>query len=198
MLCSQVLHGLVGSLEALTFDAGKDYDVLVVSFDPGETPAMANKSRTDFLDRYRRKGSEAGVHFLTGRKESIEKLTNAVGFRYAYDATIDQYAHPALVTIVTGGGRVSKYLFGIDFAPRDVRFALIEAADNHIGTVIDQALLFCYHYDPASGKYGFAITNAVRVAGVATVLGLGGFILLSLRRERRQANAVRATATGIR
>jgi protein SCO1/2 len=198
MLCTQVLNGLVGSLEALAFTAGREFDVVAVSFDAGETPTLAAQKRTTYLKRYGRPGSEGGVHFLTGRESSIAQLTGAVGFKYAYDEKIDQYAHPALITVVTPQGRVSRYLFGIEFAPRDLRLALVEAADNRIGSVVDQMLLFCYHYDPERGTYGFAITNLVRLGGVLTVLALGTFILVSLRRERRQDSAVAGTATGIR
>jgi protein SCO1/2 len=198
MLCTQVLNGSVGSLEALTFNPGKEYDVVVVSFDPGETPAMAARKRESWIKRLGRPGTEAGVHFLTGRPESIAALTQAVGFKYAYDQAIDQYAHPAVMTILTKDGRVSRYLFGIEFAPVDVRLALVAAADNKIGSVIDQVLLFCYHYDPETGSYGFAIMTIVRAAGILTVLAIAMSIFLTLRRDRRQATAVTPTATGTR
>jgi protein SCO1/2 len=138
------------------------------------------------------------VHFLTGRETSIRALTDAAGFRYAYDEAIDQYAHPAAVTVATSDGRVSRYLFGIDFPPRDLRLALVEAGAGRIGTAIDTALLFCYHYDPATGRYGLVIMNIVRLAGVLTVVLLVTAIAVSLRRERRRHNAVAETATGIR
>ena len=187
MLCTQVLNGLVGSLEALAFNPAQEFEVVVVSFDPGETPALAAASRQTALRRYGRPGTEAGWHFLTGRESSVRALTGAVGFRYAYDEAIDQYAHPAAITVLTGDGRVSKYLYGIEFAPRDLRLALVEAADGRIGTAIDQALLFCYHYDPESGTYGLVVMNLIRTGGVLTLVGLGAFILLALRRERRAA-----------
>jgi protein SCO1/2 len=198
MLCTQVLNGLVGSLHALSFSSGAEFDVVAVSFDPGETPAMAAEKRAAYLRRYGRPDAERGVHFLTGRETSIKSLTEAVGFRYAYDSKIDQYAHPAVITVLTPEGRVSRYLFGIEFAPRDLRLALVEAADNRIGTAIDQMLLFCYHYDPESGTYGLAITNVVRLGGILTVLALGTFILINLRRERQQDRAVAGTAKGTR
>jgi len=187
MLCTQVLNGLVGSLEALAFNPAQAFEVVVVSFDPGETPALAAASRQTALRRYGRPGTEAGWHFLTGRESSIRALTGAVGFRYAYDEAIDQYAHPAAITVLTGDGRVSKYLYGIEFAPRDLRLALVEAADGRIGTAVDQALLFCYHYDPETGTYGLVVMNLIRTGGVLTLVGLGAFILLALRRERRAA-----------
>ena len=197
MLCTQVLNGVAGSLEGIKFDASRDFEVVVVSIDPGETPAMAAGKRTSFLKRYSRKQTGDGVHFLTGREESIKALAGAVGFRYAYDAAIDQYAHSAVMTILTPEGRVSRYLFGIEFAPRDVQLALVEASDRKIGTIVDSVQLFCYHYDPETGTYGFAIMNMVRAAGLLTVGALGAFILVTLRRER-QASAAKPTATGTR
>jgi protein SCO1/2 len=190
MLCTQVLNGLVGSLEALAFNPGRDFEVVVLSFDPGETPALAADKRATYLRRYGRPGTEAGWHFLTGREAAIRSLADAVGFRYAYDEAIDQYAHPAAITILTGGGRVSKYLYGIDFAPRDLRLAMVEAADGRIGTAVDQALLFCYHYDPETGKYGLVVMNLIRTGGVLTLVALGAFILVALRRERRSRQHV--------
>jgi protein SCO1/2 len=198
MLCTQVLSGLVGSLEGLAFDAGREYDVVVASFDPGETPALAAERRQFFLKRYGRPGAERSVHFLTGRDAAIKQLTDAVGFRYVYDPAIDQFAHPAAITVLTPAGHVSRYLFGIEFAPKDLRLALVEASAGKIGTTLDQALLYCYHYDPESGRYGLAIMNMVRLGGLLTVVGMGAFILVTLRRERRQDSAVVKTATGIR
>jgi protein SCO1/2 len=198
MLCTQVLNGLIGSLEALTFTPGREFDVVIVSFDAGETPALAAAKKATYLRRYGRPEAEPGMHFLTGRAESIAALTTAVGFRYAYDAAIDQYAHPAAISVLTPDGRVSRYLFGIDFAPRDLRLALIEATDHQIGNVLDQALLFCYHYDPETGTYGLAIMNLIRLAGLLTVGLVGAFIVGSLRRERRQRRAAGHFPTGIR
>jgi protein SCO1/2 len=198
MLCVHVLTGLSGSLEALAFNPGKEFELLVVSIDPGETPAIAADRKKTFLKRYGRAGVENSVHFLTGREASIKRLADAVGFRYAYDREIDQYAHPAAITVLTAAGRVSKYLYGIEFAPRDLRLSLVEAAGGRIGTAIDQALLFCYHYDPESGKYGFVIMNVVRLAAALTVVALGGSILFALRRERRRRRPAGAVATGNR
>jgi len=198
MLCTYVLNGLTGSLEGIAFKAGKEFDVVVVSFDPGETPAIAAEKKQFFLKRYGHPDAAPSVHFLTGREESIKALTGAVGFRYAYDPQIDQFAHPAAITILTGDGRISRYLYGIEFSPRDLKLALVEASEGKIGTLVDQALLFCYHYDPETGKYGLVILNLVRLAGALTLVALGGSIFFSLRRERRQQNAVRATAAGAR
>jgi len=198
MLCSQVQNATASAIETLAFDPGKEFNVVVVSFDPGDTPVMAAEKRAAFIRRYGRAGTEGGIHFLTGRQPSIDAVTKAVGFRYAYDAKIDQFAHPAAITILTADGRVSRYLFGIEFGPRDLRLALVEAAGNKIGSVVDQVTLYCYHYDPETGRYGFAITNVVRLAGLLTVCALGAFIILSVRRERRQHHAVTPTATGTR
>jgi len=197
-LCGQIISATASSMVPIECAAGRDFDVLVVSFDPGETPAMARDRRDAFLKRYGRPGTDAGVHFLTGRQEAITALTDAVGFRYKYDPAIDQYAHPSVLTVLTPEGHVSRYLFGIEFAPRDLRFALLDASNGAIGSVVDQAVLFCYLYDPTTGSYGFAVINAVRIAGLLTLLGLGTFILMSLRRDRRQGSAVKTAATGIR
>lgn len=198
MLCTQVLNGLFSSIEPLKLDAGKDFDIVVVSFDPGETPAMAMAKKASYLKHYQRPTAEAGIHFLTGRQPAIDKLADAVGFRYAYDETIDQYAHPAAVTVLTPKGHVSKYLYGVEFAPMDFRFAMVSAGEGTIGTLIDQALMYCFHYDPATGKYSVAIMTFVRLAGALTLFGILAFVLVHLRRERRQNGAVVSTATGTR
>lgn len=187
MLCSLVLNGAVAALQTLSFDAGRDFEFVVVSFDPGDTPALALDKKSSYLPRYGRPRGEAGFHFLTGRESSIKALTDAVGFRYAYDAAIGQFAHPSLITVLTPEGKVSRYLFGIDFPGYDLRLALVEAAGGRIGTPVDQALLFCYHYDPATGKYGLAILDLVRLGGILTLAAVGVFIVTTLRRERRHA-----------
>lgn len=198
MLCTQVLNGLFSSIEPLTLDAGREYDIVVVSFDPGETPAMAMAKKASYLKHYHRPTAEAGIHFLTGRQASIDTLADAVGFRYAYDQAIDQYAHPAAVTVLTSKGRVSKYLYGVEFAPMDFKLAMVSAGEGKIGSLIDQAVMYCFHYDPATGKYSLAIMTFVRLAGVLTVLGILAFVLFHLRRDRRQNGAVASAATGTR
>jgi protein SCO1/2 len=184
MLCTQVLNGAFSSMEALPFSTGQEFELVVVSFDPGETPKLAADKKTAYFERYRRPGAADGMHFLTGRESSIKQLADAVGFKYVYVPEIDQYAHPAALTVLTKTGEVSRYLYGIEFAPRDLRFALVEAADGHIGTAVDQALLYCFHYDPASGKYGFAIMNMVRLGGILTVAVLGFTIVRNVRGRR--------------
>jgi protein SCO1/2 len=200
MLCGLVLNGAVAALETLSLDAGKDFEFVVVSFNPGDTPASAKTKHDAYVTRYGRPRGEAGFHFLTGRESSIKALTSAVGFKYAYDPKIGQYAHPSLITVLTPEGRISRYLYGFDFPGYDLRLALVEAGDGQNGTPLDKALLYCYHYDPATGKYGFAILNVVRLGGVLTVAGIAAFALVSLRRERRQSRltAVASTATGVR
>lgn len=198
MLCTQVLNGLFSSMEPVKIDAGRDFDVVVVSFDPGETPAMAKAKKTGYVKHYQRPTAEAGIHFLTGRQAAIDRLADAVGFRYVYDEAIDQYAHPAAVTVLTADGRVSKYLYGVEFAPLDFRFAVTSAGEGQIGTLVDQALLYCFHYDPATGKYSLAIMTFVRIGAVLTMVGLGAFVFVHLRRDRRQRSAVTPTATGTR
>jgi protein SCO1/2 len=195
MLCTQILSGLAGSLQGVTFTVGKEYEVVVVSFDPGETPAMAVERKKNFVSRFIRGADPGHVHFLTGRESSIKALTGAVGFRYAYDQATGQFAHPASIMIATPDGRMSRYLYGVEFAPRDLKLALVEASAGQIGTVVDQALLFCYHYDPETGRYGIVIMNFMRAAGALTVLALGAWIVLSLRREHRNARALAPTST---
>jgi protein SCO1/2 len=188
MLCPIVLGGLVSSLKPLAFDVGREFDVVVVSIDPSESPADASERKRDALSRYERPGTEQGWHFLTGSPESIRALTDAVGFRYAWDEKSRQYAHAAGVVLLTPDGRVSRYFFGAEFSPRDVRLGLVEATSNRIGGVVDQVLLFCFHYDPALGRYSAATMNAVRAAGVLTVLALGAFIFWNVRRDLRPAH----------
>ena len=182
-LCTLVLNGLVGSLETINFNAGQQFDVVAVSFDPGETPSLAKTKKDLYLKRYGRPSTGNGFHFLTGREESIKRLTDAVGFHYTYDASIDKFAHPAAITILTPERHVSRYLYGIEYAPRDLRLALVEAADGKIGSIVDQALLFCYHYDPITGKYGFAVMSLVRLGGILTVGAFLAFVWVSRRKE---------------
>ena len=185
MLCSLQLGGLVRSLRALTLNPAEDFEIVTISFDPGETPAVAAQKKAAYLERYARAGAESGWHFLTGAEESIQALTRAVGFRYAYDPETDEYSHAAGIVVLTPEGRISRYFYGIEYPARDLRLGLVEASGNRIGSFVDQALLFCFHYDPLEGKYNFAIMNGLRVGGLATVLILGGFVINALRRDRR-------------
>ncbi len=185
MLCTQVLNGLVSALGTLNFTVGREFDVVTVSFDPGETPELARGKKAAYVERYKRPGSESGWHFLTGTQHSITQLTRAVGFRYAYNAEADQYAHASGIMVVTPEGRLSHYFYGIEYGPRDLRLALIDAADRRIGSPVDQLLLACFHYDPKSGKYSFAIMRFVQGAGILTVVGIGLAVLWLRRRERQ-------------
>ena len=185
MLCDLVLQGLTGSLKALSFDAGKEFDIVVVSIDPKETPKLAAETEAQTLAHYGRAGTAAGWHFLTGSQQPILKLTEAAGFRYVYDKERDEFAHAAGAIVLTPGGRISRYLYGIEYAPRDVRLALIESAEGKIGNLADQILLYCFHYDPVFGKYSAMTMNILRLAAVATVLGLGLLIVLLKRRDHR-------------
>jgi protein SCO1 len=184
MLCMQVINGMTGALKTLSFDAAKDFDVVVVSINPAERPALAAEKKATYLDQYARPQTAAGWHFLTGSEPSIKAVAAALGFRYAYDEQIGQYAHGAAIYVATAQGIVARYFLGVEFPPTHLRYALIEASNNKLGTVADQVLLFCYHYDPATGKYGVAILRAVRIGGVLTVAALLTFLFVSLRRER--------------
>ena len=185
MLCGLVLNGLAGSLKALAFSPGQEFEIMVASIDPGETPELAAEQKRQILARYNRSGTEDGWHFLTGSQSAIDDLTDDVGFRYVYDRDRDEYAHAAGVTVLTPEGRVARYLFGIDFPPRDVRMALIESADNKIGSLVDQAMLFCFHYNPTIGRYSAATMQILRIAGALTVVAVVLMIVLLRRRETR-------------
>ena len=186
MLCDMVLQGVVTTLKPLTFEAGREFDVVVASIDPGETPEMAAEQERDILARYGRAGSAEGFHFLTGPQASIDALTRAVGFRYVYEKERDEYAHPAGLVMLTPEGRVSRYLFGIDFPPRDVRLGLIESNEGKLGSAVDQLLLYCYHYNPAIGRYSTAVFKILRLAAAATLIGLVTLVVMLRRRESRQ------------
>jgi protein SCO1 len=183
MLCPEVLSGLATALRAMKFDAGKEFEVLTVSFDPHDTPELAAKTKQEYLGRYRRQNAEQGWHFLTGTPDAIASLTKAAGFQYEYDSTSRQYAHTTAIMVLTPEGKIAQYYYGVEYPPRDLRLGLVEASQHKIGSLADAILLYCYHYDPATGKYGAVITRILRLAGLATVVFLGTFILLMLRRE---------------
>lgn len=184
-LCNQVLNSLLRALNVLTFDIGTEFDVVTVSIDPDETASLASAKKAEYLKNYRGPNAALGWHFLTGAPEEIAQLADAVGFRYEYDEATDQYIHASAIMILTPDGKVARYFYGIDYPPRDVRWGLVEAAGGQIGSPVDQLLLLCYSYDPMTGKYGLIIRNSLRVAGLATVLILGTFIFVMLRRERK-------------
>jgi protein SCO1/2 len=186
MLCTQVMSAITSTLGVLSLDAGKDFELVLVSFDPRETPVQAARRKAEYLHRYDRPGAEAGWHFLTGTEPEIKRLTKAAGFRYVWDDETQQFAHPSGIIVVTPDGRPARYLFGIDYGPRDVRLALNEASEGKVGTLADNLLLFCYHYDPMTGRYGLYIMSVLRAAGVATVLLIGTFIVAMTRREKNR------------
>jgi protein SCO1/2 len=187
MLCNMVLNGLSSSLQLMKkLSVGKDFNVITVSFDPRETPELAQAKRAGYLHRYNRPGAENGWHFLTGDEANIKKLTQAAGFRYVWDARQQQWAHGSAIMIVTPEGRLARYHFGIEYDPPTMRLGLVEASQNKIGSVVDQVLLFCFHYDPQAGKYGPAVMNILRGLGVLTVGLMAGFIFWSVRRDRRR------------
>jgi protein SCO1/2 len=185
MLCTQVLNGLTTSLTVLTETVGREFDVVAISIDARETPALASGKKKSNLDRYKRPESASGWHFLTGDEAAITAVTDAAGFKFAWDEKTQQFAHPSGIIVATPEGKLSRYFFGIEYAPRDVKFALMESSAGRIGNAIDQLLLYCYHYDPASGSYGFVAMSAVRIGGALTVLALVGFVVGSIRREMR-------------
>jgi protein SCO1/2 len=185
MLCTIVLNGVVRMMRALPFDAGDTYTTVTYSFDPNEGADLAKKKQATYLENYRRPNGERGWRFLTGDAESIRALSEAIGFRYAWDDQNKQFAHASGIVVVTPEGRLSHYFYGVEFAPRDVRLALVEASREQIGTFVDQLLLFCFHYDPATGRYSKVAMSAVRAGGVLTLLAIGGFLFVMLRRERR-------------
>ena len=186
MLCTQVFNGLVSALRVLTFDAGKDFEVVAVSFDPRDRPPDGAAKKKAYVDEYRRPGAEAGWHFLTGGAGSIERVTQAAGFRYKYDESTGQFAHAAAIYVATPDGKLSRYFYGIEYAPRDLRLAMVEASEGRIGSVVDQILLFCFHYDPKMGRYSAAILSIVRFGGVAAVIILSTFLTFMWRRDARR------------
>ena len=183
MLCPEVLSGLTVALRGLRFNVGGEFEILTVSFDPRETPAMAAEKKTQYLARYGRGGAEQGWHFLTGQRDPIAALTKAAGFQYQYDAKTQQFAHTTAIMVLTPAGKIAQYYYGVEYEPKDLRLGLVEASHNKIGNLADAILLYCYHYDPATGKYNAVIFRVLRLAGVATMIFLGGFILLMLRRD---------------
>jgi protein SCO1 len=185
MLCGLSLQGLSSSLKGMNLDAGRDFEVLTVSFEPRETPEMARAKKDAALSRYGRPGAAAGWHFLTGDEQAIGDLTRTAGFRYEWDAASKQYAHATGVVVLTPDGQIARYLFGVEYAPRDLRLSLVEASQGKLGSVVDQLLLLCYHYDPKAGRYGAVAMGAMRAGGALTLLGLGVFVIVSARGQRK-------------
>jgi protein SCO1/2 len=186
-LCTMTLTGVVGATKPLSLKMGSDYDVITISFDPSEGPELAAKKKASYRRLFGRAEMDDGWHFLTGRPDAIRAVTDAVGYRYVYDENTKQFAHGSAIMVATPAGRLSHYLYGLEYAPKNLRLALVESSQHKIGTVADQLLLMCYQYDPTSGKYGFAIMTAMRTGAILTMLALGTFIGISIYRDRRTA-----------
>ncbi len=189
MLCSEVLSGLTSALKPMKFDVGKDFDVLTISFDPRETPQDATASKATWLKRYGHPGAEKGWHFLTGPQPSIDALTQAAGFQYDYSQKTGQFAHATAIMVLTPEGKIAQYYYGVEFSPKDLRLAMVQASNNKIGSLSDQILLYCYHYDPNAGRYSVLILRVLRVAGIVTMVLLGGFMFLMFRRDVTSAKS---------
>jgi protein SCO1/2 len=186
-LCTEVLNGELRTMKAISLDLGKDFDAVTVSFEPKDTPALAKAKRDVYAGQYGRPEAADHWHFLTGEQQSIDALTNVVGFHYAYDSSIRQYAHAAAILVLTPDGRIDRYFYGVIYPARDVRLGLVEASEGKIGTLTDHALLYCYQYDPMTGKYGVVVMNVLRAAGGLTVLLLGIFMTVMFLRERKRS-----------
>lgn len=188
MLCNQVLNGLTGSLKGVNLEAGKDFDVVAISFDESEynKAGLAKNKKAAYMERYNRPGTENGWHFLTGDRNAIAAATSAAGFGFEWDEKSNQFAHAAAVMVTTPSGVLSRYLYGIDYSPKDLKFAVIESGENKVGSAADQLLLYCFHYDPSTGKYGLAVLNLVRAGGLVTLLGLGAMGFVFWRRNKKK------------
>ena len=194
MLCGEVLSGLSSALKVLKFNVGDEFNVLTVSFDPKDTSHIGAAKKAECMERYGRPGADQGWHFLTGPQSSIDALTKAAGFQYQYDPKTEQFAHSTAIMILTPEGKIAQYYYGVEYAPKDLRLGLVQASENKIGTITDQILLYCYHYDPTTGKYGAMISRILQLSAMATVLILGVFMTLLFRHgsdaEHRAATRV--------
>lgn len=184
MLCTQVLNGLIRGLRPLSFRPGREFDVVVFSFDPHDTSELASKKKKAYLEKYGKAADPAGWHFLTGSQESIAALTSAIGFKYRWDNATQQFVHASGVMLLTPDARLSRYFYGIDYQPKDLKFGIMESSQRRIGTPVDQLLLFCFHYDPVTGKYGFLIMSVLRLLAMVTVFVLLAYVYVMVRRER--------------
>lgn len=193
MLCNEVLNGLTGSLKGLSFDAGNEFDVVALSFDASENdkPDLAKNKKLAYMERYGRPGTEKGWHFLTGSQASIDQITKAAGFTYQWDERSKQFAHAGGIMIVTPEGKLARYFYGIDYAPKDLKFSLMESADGKIGSAAEKLFLYCYHYDPSTGKYGFAVLRAMRLGGIVTLLVIGISLVVFWRRDKNRKDTPR-------
>jgi len=190
MLCPMTIEGMKKVLRVLSFDFGREFIIVNISINPDETPAVAAEKKQEFLGNFQKPGALEHWHFLTGDEASIRKVADAAGFRYAYDPESEQYIHASGIMVATPEGKLSRYFYGIEFAERDLRLGLVEASSGKIGSAVDQVLLFCFHYDPTTGKYGVVIMNIIRIIGTATVVVLASAILIWVRRDRRRRHVL--------
>lgn len=191
MLCNQVLNGMTSGLDVLkNFSIGKEFEVVTVSFDPRETPELASQKKDTYIQWYKREGAAEGWHFLTGDKQNIDRITESAGFYYKWDDKTNQFIHASGIMIATPEGKLARYFYGVEFAPKDLRLGLVEASNGKIGSPVDQLLLYCYHYDPTSGKYGVVVMNIMRLGGLLTIIGLAVMLLVFKKRVAvtRRAN----------
>ncbi len=186
MLCNQVLNGMVETFRTLEITAGKEFNVVTVTIDPSEGYNLAGQKKMHYVEEYDREGVEQGWHFLTGDSTAISTLADAVGFRYVYDEEAKQFAHASGIMVLTPKGKLARYLYGIEYAAKDLRFSLMEASENRIGSPVDKLMLLCYHYNPMTGKYGVLVGNLLRAGGVLTIVILAGYIIRNIRRERKK------------
>lgn len=184
-LCTMTLNGMGKSFKALDKTIGDDFDVITVSFDPRETPDLAAAKKATYVKAYGRPAAQQGWHFLTGDEASIKELCQATGFRYVWDENSQQYAHASAIMVLTPDGVLSRYFYGLEYSTRELRLGLYEASDGKVGSLADAVLLLCFHYDPLTGKYGWAVMGLLRIAAVATIVALGTFMLVNFRRDRR-------------
>ncbi len=184
-LCPMTINSLIQSLRVLEFNAGKDFEVVALSFDPSETPEIAAKAKAHYVNDYHRPGTATGFHFLTGSNDSIRAVTDTIGFHYAWDNNSNQWAHATGIMVATPDGRIGQYFYGLEYSARDLRLALVEASAGRLGSIVDHVLLYCYRYDPATGKYGMAVIRTVRVCGALTAIVLFGSMFAMFRREAR-------------
>ncbi len=192
MLCTQVMNGLSSALKVMPFAAGKDYDVVLVSFDPRDRPAIAAEKKRAHLAYWSAERDASSWHLLSGDETSIRRAASAAGFTYQWDERTGQFAHVSGVLVVTPEGRLSRYFYGVEFSPKELRLALVESGEGKIGSAIDELLLYCFHYNPENGRYGLIVMNVIRLGGLVTVVAMGGFILLMRRRDVRGPVAKRA------
>jgi protein SCO1/2 len=195
MLCNQVLNGMMGAFRQVSYNIGEQFEVITVSFDPRETPDLAAAKKSTYIKAYNRPGAEASWHFLTGDEANIKRLTEAVGFRYLWDEQTKQFAHASAIMVLTPEGKLARYFYGIEYPPRDLRLGLVEASQNKIGSPVDALMLYCYHYDPATGKYGAIVMNIVRLAGGVTLFLIVGMILVLRKRSSRAELVTRGSET---